>query len=191
MARRLILSVAFALAAAAAAAHPHMWIDGVFALELDDDGVAAVRVTWLFDEFNSADLIFSYDDDLDGEISGTENARIRREAFEHLVDIDYFVLAFAGGRRLDVPAATSFDATIDEGRLRYEFTVPIRIAWREMRDLVIGLFDESYFIDFVSDPAQPVYTRGRRSVSLSEESLRLASDGWGTVRVPAVRLAVE
>jgi nickel/cobalt transporter (NicO) family protein len=176
---------------AVAAAHPHMWIDATFDLEFDANGIASLAVAWEFDEFNSAELIFGFDDNLDGAFSRTEVDRVRREAFEHLVRIDYFLVAFAGQRRLEVPEADHFSASIADGRLRYEFTLPMPIRWREMDDLVLGTFDESYFIDFVSDARRPSYETGARSVRLGEELLQLASDGWGTVRVPALRVEIE
>ncbi|MFW6313516.1 MAG: DUF1007 family protein, partial [Spirochaetota bacterium] len=78
--------------------HPHMWIDGVVDVELEDSGVSGLTVAWLFDEFNSANMIFSLDSDLDGVISSSESRAIRDQAFSHLSRADYFLVAFAGSR---------------------------------------------------------------------------------------------
>jgi ABC-type uncharacterized transport system substrate-binding protein len=169
-------------------AHPHMWIDAVIDLRLDEEGIAAIDVEWAFDEFSSADLIFSFDDDLDGAFSRGEIATVQRDAFAHLHEVDYFLIAFAGSRRLRMAAASRFTARIDDGRLVYAFRVPVRIGWDEMDDLVVGHFDQSYYIDFLSEPARGEYTAEGRRVVLAQETLRLASDGWGTVRVPALRV---
>ncbi|MFW5776497.1 MAG: hypothetical protein ACOCZB_04335 [Spirochaetota bacterium] len=79
------------------------------------------------------------------------DATIRSGAFDHLVQVDCLLLAFAGTDRLDVPAADRFTATIEDGRLIYAFRVPIRIAWGAMDDLVVGHFDQSYCIDLRTD----------------------------------------
>lgn len=183
-----LVAIVFLFLPVAAGAHPHTWIDATIDLEIDSAGVSAVNVEWVFDEFSSADLIFSFDEDLDGELSRGEIATIRRGAFEHLVQVDYFLLAFAGTDQLDVPAADRFAARIEDGRLVYAFRVPIRIAWSAMDDLVVGHFDQSYYIDFLTEAQREEYANAGRRVVLGDEILRLASDGWGTVRVPALRV---
>jgi ABC-type uncharacterized transport system substrate-binding protein len=168
-----------------------MWVDGTFDLELDSRGVAALRVSWLFDEFNSADMIFMFDEDLDGELSEAEQRTIQSEAFGHLAEIDYFIVAYAGDRKLDVAEATSFQAEIADGRLRYAFTVPFRLRWADMTDAVLAFFDQSYYIDFLSDPGRARYAAAGHEVRLTEETLHLQSEGWGTIRVPALKVAAR
>lgn len=184
----LLVGIASLLVPGTLDAHPHMWIDAAVDLELDAAGIAGLDIEWTFDEFTSADLIFTFDDDLDGSLSRAETATIRREAFEHLVEIDYFLVAFAGTDRLEVSEADRFTASIEDGRLVYGFRVPVRIAWGRMDDLVVGHFDQSYYIDFLTEPRRAEYAAAGRRVRLGEETLRLASDGWGTVRVPALRV---
>ncbi len=183
-----IVVIALLLLPSVSVAHPHMWIDAGVDLEVDGGGVAAVDVEWTFDEFSSADLIFSFDENLDGALSRAEIATIRSDAFAHLHQVDYFLVAFAGSDRLEMPAADEFTARIDDGRLVYVFRVPVRIGWDRMEDLVVGHFDQSYYIDFLTESRNSEYGGQGRRVVVGEETLRLASDGWGTVRVPALRL---
>lgn len=168
-----------------------MWIDGVVDVDFDDSGLSGLTVVWLFDEFNSADMIFSLDSDLDGAISPSENQAIRDQAFSHLGRSDYFLVAFAGTRRVEVPEATRFSASIVDGRLRYEFAVPLRLDWGDVDDVVFGLFDPSYYIDFATDPARATLARGGRTVRLSDETLTLESEGWGRIRVAAVKMGLQ
>ena len=168
-----------------------MWIDGTVDARFDADGLSALSVTWLFDEFNSAEMIFSLDTNLDGRISESENESIRAQAFSHLGRTDYFLVVFAGTRRVVIPDATEFRASITDGRLQYRFVVPVRVGWRETEDLVIALFDRSYFIDFLTEAARPVLVHTDRDIRLDEASMVLESDGWGTIRVPAVKVVVR
>lgn len=192
MRARLLLSLSLlVLAVPMAQAHPHMWIDGVVDVEFEDSGLSNVTVVWLFDEFNSADMIFSLDSNLDGVISASENEAIRDQAFSHLSRADYFLVAFAGTRRVEIPDATRFNASIVDGRLRYEFDVPLRLEWGEVDDVVFGLFDSSYYIDFVTDPARASLARSGRTVQLSDETLTLESEGWGRIQVAAVKLGLQ
>lgn len=188
MTRRYLTSlIIFMFTAGALAAHPHLWIDTTVDLQMDSRGLSGVAVTWLFDEFNSADMIFSFDENLDGEISTAEQERVRMEAFAHLAEIDYFLVVFRGQDPVELGEADSFNASILDGRLQYEFSVPVRVAWNDVENLVIASFDQSYFIDFISRPVRTSYARGRRTVQVRNETLQLSSEGWGTIRVPAVR----
>ncbi|MFW6289132.1 MAG: hypothetical protein ACOC2Q_05070, partial [Spirochaetota bacterium] len=84
-----------------------------------------------------------------------------------------------------------FRASIVDGRLRYEFEVPLRIDWTDVDDVVVGLFDPSYYIDFVTDAARAGIARDARTVRLSDETLTLESEGWGRIQVAAVKMGLE
>ena len=189
--KRVLFLTLLAAIAVALQAHPHMWIDGTFELRLDNQGLSGIVATWTFDEFNSSEMIFMFDDDFDGELSPAEVRRIHDEAFVHLVQLDYFVVAFSGRRELKIPEAEAFDARIDQGQLVYEFTLPLRVAWQDLDDLVIAFFDESFFIDFLSASNVDRYDHAGRSLQLQTETLRLASQGWGTIYVPAIRTVLR
>lgn len=187
----LLCIVAALGAPSSLAAHPHLWIDATVDLQLDHAGVRAVTVSWIFDEFNSADMIFSFDENRDGRFSEREQTTIRENAFSHLIDSDYFIVAYQGSEKLDIQEVESFRAAVTEGRLLYEFSVPLRVPWRRIDNLVVGAFDESYFIDFVSEPASGRYDFRGRTVHVENDEIRLESEGWGTIRVPAIRAELQ
>ena len=189
--KRALCLTLLAATAVALQAHPHMWIDGTFELQLDPRGLTGIVATWVFDQFNSADMIFMFDDDLDGTLSPAEVRRIHDEAFVHLVQLDYFVIAYSGQRQLAIPEAEQFDARIEGRRLVYEFTLPLSVPWQDLNDLIVAFFDESFFIDFMSAPTVDRYDHAGRSVRLQTETLRLASQGWGTINVPAIRTVLR
>ncbi|MFW6388187.1 MAG: DUF1007 family protein [bacterium] len=173
------------------AAHPHMWIDATIDLQLGDAGLRTVTVTWLFDQFNSADMILSFDENRDGRLSEREQRSVREDAFTHLVDSDYFLLAYRDSDPIEIHEAESFRAGIVDGRLFYEFSVPLNVPWQGMDTLVLAAFDESYFIDFVSEPMRERYEFRGRTLHVESRSLEHTSQGWGTIRVPALRMELQ
>ena len=175
----------------AASAHPHLWIDGTVGLTTEGSTLTGLEVEWLFDEFNSADMIFSFDEDLNGTFSDSEVEFLRLNAFDHLRQADYFTLMFQGIGRVEVGDATEFSAEIRDGRLVYSFTIPLDIQLLDANNLTVALFDPSYFIDFVTEPEQESYLSGIRFAGLDQETLQLQTQGWGVVSVPAVRLRVQ
>ncbi|MFW6356894.1 MAG: DUF1007 family protein [Spirochaetota bacterium] len=169
-------------------AHPHLWIDGTFDFHLDETGVRAITVSWLFDEFNSADMIQFYDADRDGALSTAETRTIRTEGFAHLIEYGYYVVAHIDECPVEIPEADTFRAEVVNGRLRYEFTVPLSVPWDDLDRFAVGLFDESYYVDFLSDPLHSEYSRSGRRFVVTRQTRELASVGWGTILVPILAL---
>jgi ABC-type uncharacterized transport system substrate-binding protein len=190
-ARRLALLVALLWVSGDASAHPHLWIDTTVDLLLDDSGVHAAAVTWVFDDFNSSEMIFMFDTNLNGELSPDEVQRLQQESFSHLAQIDYFLLSYRGSEQLDIGGAQAFDASIDRGRMSFEFTVPIQVPWRRIADLVIMSFDGSYYIDFQTTPVRSRYVHDQHVLHVLNETVRLTTAGYGTVSVPAIRVERE
>lgn len=189
---RLVVGfVMLALGAGRLAAHPHIWIDSTVDFEFDRSGISTVRVTWLFDEFYSADMILSFDANGDGELSAAEQRAVRADAFDHLVELDYFLYVFSGTRHVDIGQAQSFAVSVTDGRLAYEFTVPVRVPWARVSDLVVASFDPSYFVDFLSEPSRTRYSHGGRTIRARAETLQLASQGYGTIQAPGVRADLQ
>ena len=172
-------------------AHPHMWIDGTIGLRFDSNGLSAIEVLWLFDEFSSADMILLYDLDRDGKLSTHEVEQIRDEGFSHLRNRDYFMVAYQGKREVDIPDAEDFHASIRDGRLLYGFSLPLKMGFNGLDGLVVGMFDFSYFVDFFSEPERERYVHQTRTVDLKPVLLRLTSEGYGTIEARAVRLQVK
>ncbi len=191
MRRVAAIALLLVLPALAVTAHPHMWIDGTVGLIIDGSDVTGLEVEWLFDEFNSADMIFTFDTNLDGSLSQGEIDRIEASAFDHLMAADYFALMFQGITRVEVGKATDFSAGIRDGRIMYSFTLPFEMSLGDAHDLTIALFDPSYWIDFITEPSEGSYLAGIRFAGFQAETLHLQTQGWGVVSVPAVRLNVQ
>lgn len=173
------------------AAHPHLWIDGTIDFELDADGVAGISVRWVFDDFNSADMLFSFDLDHDGELDRAEITNLYDNAFVHLNERGYFLIAESRSGRVTIPDATHFTASVEDERLVYEFRVPLEQSWQETAGLTVALFDEKYFIDFLTEPVSASYVRGARSIRATKSALQLETVGYGAIDVSAVAMEVE
>ena len=78
---------------------------------------------------------------------------IKTEAFDHLIEFEYYLFIGVNGTWVTSGRARNFRAYIENGRLIYDFVVPLKatIRWDDMTDLILFLFDSSYFIDFRSE----------------------------------------
>lgn len=180
----------FGVLAVTAFGHPHMWIDGSFEFEFGDRGLQRIHVRWRFDDFNSADLRAQFDENDDGLITGAEQTAIYEGAFKNLDEVDYFILSNVGGQAYDLPDATDFRASVDDGKLVYEFTIPLEMRFSRFNNMVLAFFDASYFIDFVTEPASENYFKAGRTIEIQEQQLSLQTRGWGTIPIVAIRAVV-
>ena len=172
-------------------AHPHMWIDGTIDLRFDASGLSGITVSWLFDEFSSADMLFMYDEDHDGVLSSAEVRQLRDETFSHLRRTDYFIIAWTGSQQLGVPDAADFTAAIRDGRLVYSFFLPFRGRWIDIDNMVFTMFDYGYFIDFLTQPETERYRHQGRTIDLSQVLLQLQSEGYGVIRAHGVQVTAK
>jgi ABC-type uncharacterized transport system substrate-binding protein len=111
-------------------------------------------------------------------------------AFKNLDEVDYFILSNVGGRAYDLPDATDFRASVDDGKLVYEFTIPLEMRFSQFNNMVLALFDASYFIDFITETDSDTYFKAGRTIELQEQDLSLQTQGWGVVPITAVRAIV-
>lgn len=152
MVRRLIglaAGLSAAVLASEAAAHPHVFIDTVVRLHLEDDGrVKAIEEIWMFDEFYSKAAI---EDDVDANrdkrADGRELATYAAKAGGNLKKWHYFIEASRGGTPVALGPAAEQAAYVQDGRLALRFLVPLAepLAVADA-DLSIRVFDPTYYI---------------------------------------------
>ena len=173
-------------APAGLAAHPHMWIRGQIEPEFGRRGLEAVRVVWNIDELTSAPLILDYDTDRNGAFSPREVVAIRAGAFEHLIEYEYYLMIEVGELLATPTQAEAFNARIENGRVIYEFTVPLKVTirWEDVPDIGMFLFDRSYFIDFRPDDMGDLTAGyGGRRVEFRRERRRSMTLGYGMIEL--------
>jgi len=155
----LILSVCLwpALRTGPAAAHPHVFVDTSLTFVFDDTGLAAIRENWLFDDLFSRAILS--DLGLAPETLATPEgqAAIRDGAFAYLKNYGWFTFIESGGRRIPVTRTRGFRASLQGGRLVYDFTVPLNLPLSEMSNFRMGVFDPEYYTDIVLVDGGPTF----------------------------------
>lgn len=200
--RACILAATAAVVVAAPAhtmAHPHAWIDVEVQVRFDSSArMAALRMTWLFDEIYSAyvtqGLTFSGSDAIDARRSG----RILAVMMKNLARFHYMTRAEAGTDEVGfgVPTETAID--FKGRRLELSFTLPFAkpVSAREV-PVAYSVYDPSYYIEmlhvedagairlvnapadcrYTLQPPQPDPARVREAAAL--DRTQSAGDGLG------------
>lgn len=137
-------------------AHPHVWLDTTFELLVESERVHAARVYWTFDEFFSALMLEDFDKDGDGTLDDGAAALLFEQVLEPLREYSYFTHLHVDGAKVVVEGVEDFDATAEDQRVTFGFTVPLPRAIDPRETLFsIALYDESYYVELYIDEQTP------------------------------------
>ena len=142
----ILLAGAFGLARSAGA-HPHIFIDARVVLQMEDGKVVAITQHWTFDAIFGGVVIHAFDKNRDGKLDAGEAQQVRRGAFDALKDFNYFTVVRISGEELKLDKVTGFAAAVKDGRLVYEFTVPLpRPVDPRADDPALLFLDKTYYV---------------------------------------------
>ena len=158
------LMLALAGADRPAVAHPHVWVTDVTTFVFEGPRLIGLRHHWQFDELFSSYVIEEHDADGDGAFDPAELAGLQEGAFSNLAEYGYFTHARLDGEPVPLTAVEDFQATIEDGLLTYEFTLPLP-APVDPRTVSVaaGVYDPEYYVEVLLDPHDPVRFRGMDS----------------------------
>ncbi len=143
-------------------AHPHVFLDCSLTFVFDEAGLAGLRQRWVLDEMFAAMIMDEHDANGDGEVQPAEEASIKKGAFDNLKNFDYFTLIEVDGNIRKPQAAADFSASMQDGKLVYEFTLPCRVeAGSQARKVRVAVRDPDYYADAAFAAGSPAREGGR------------------------------
>lgn len=153
----LLLAAALSLAAAGAAqAHPHVWITATSEVLYAPDGtVTGVRHAWTFDDMFSAYAVQGLEGKTKGTYSREELAPLAQTNVESLKEYAYFTFARADGKKERFLEPIDYYLDYKDTVLTLHFTLPLKNPVKS-KQLMLEVFDRSFFIDFKMTDKDPV-----------------------------------
>ena len=140
----------------AAQAHPHVWITSVSELVYAADGtLTGVRHAWRFDDMFATYALQGLDSKKKGEYSREELAPLAQTNVEALKEYAYFTFARADGTKQRFSEPVDYFLDYRDGQLTLHFTLPVKTPFKA-RQLVLEIFDRSYFVDFQLAEKDPI-----------------------------------
>ncbi|MBI9078579.1 MAG: DUF1007 family protein [Pseudodesulfovibrio sp.] len=143
----LALTAAFPFGSAEA--HPHVYVDVSLTFVVDDNGLVAIRQNWLFDDMFSRAILADLELDQASLATPQGQNTIKNGAFAYLSNYEYFTFVESCGKRVPIATPTDFKAGLLEGRLVYDFTVPLSLSFEQVRDFRVAVFDKEYYSDIM------------------------------------------
>lgn len=160
--RLLPTAALLCLPAVPAAAHPHVWIDARATLRFEGGAVVAVGMDWRFDEMFSEYILGEYDGDASGSFDAEETARIEQGAFVALQEAGWLTHLRVDGQAVALPTYRGFAARAADGIVSYTFELPLEKPVDPAHsDVLLGVYDDSYYIDVVMEESEPVLFTGQ------------------------------
>jgi ABC-type uncharacterized transport system substrate-binding protein len=175
-----LLAAGLALGAGAAQAHPHVWITAVSELLYAPDGsITGVRHAWTFDDMFSAYAVQGLESKTRGAYTREELAPLAQTNVESLKEYAYFTFARADGRKERFQEPVDYFLDYKDTVLTLHFTLPLKNPVKA-RQLVLEVFDRSFFIDFQMAKDDPVRLVG--APAGCQMKLERPNDGTATAQ---------
>jgi ABC-type uncharacterized transport system substrate-binding protein len=176
----LLLAVAMMLASGAASAHPHVWITATSELLYAEDGsITGVRHAWTFDDMFSAYAVQGLESKKKGAYTREELVPLAQTNVESLKEYAYFTFAKADGKKERFNEPVDYYLDYKDTVLTLHFTLPLKNPVKP-KQLVLEVFDRSFFIDFQMAKDNPVKLVG--APSGCQMKLDRPSDGTATAQ---------
>lgn len=152
----LLLAAAVILGASAACAHPHVWITATSELLYAEDGsITGVRHAWTFDDMFSAYAVQGLETKKKGAYTREELGPLAQTNVESLKEYAFFTFARADGKKERFNEPVDYFLDYKDTELTLHFTLPLKTPIKP-RQLVLEVFDRSFFIDFQMAKDNPV-----------------------------------
>ncbi|WP_439359767.1 DUF1007 family protein [Bradyrhizobium sp. DASA03007] len=151
-----LLAAAMTFVAGAASAHPHVWITATSELLYAADGsITGVRHAWTFDDMFSAYAVQGLESKTKGAYTREELGPLAQTNVESLREYAYFTFARADGKKERFQEPVDYFLDYKDTVLTLHFTLPLKAPVKP-KQLVLEVFDRSFFIDFQMAKDNPV-----------------------------------
>ncbi|TFV46659.1 DUF1007 family protein [Bradyrhizobium niftali] len=176
----LLLAAGLTLAAGVASAHPHVWITATSELLYAADGsITGVRHAWTFDDMFSAYAVQGLESKTKGAYTREELGPLAQTNVESLKEYAYFTFARADGKKERFQEPVDYFLDYKDTVLTLHFTLPLKNPVKP-KQLVLEVFDRSFFIDFQMAKDNPVKLVG--APAGCQMKLDRPSDGTATAQ---------
>jgi len=141
--------------------HPHVFIQNSLRVVFDQQGLAGVRVKWVFDEFFTSMIADEFDKNHNRKLEKPEIVNIEKGAFANLVKFNYFSFIKINGKAFTVEYVKEFSASLAGGNLTYNFVIPCHVkAINTVKEFVIAQYDPTYYTRVAFAKDRPVSLEG-------------------------------
>lgn len=159
--RRLAVAALVLGLAGPAWAHPHSYLDASLGLVMAEGRITAIEVIWLFDELDTELALDGNDKNGDGKLDEAELAELAARMQRHIATQRFHTHLRVDGKSAPLAGIDQLRLAMQDKRMqaRFRATLAAPIDPRAAK-ATIGLYDDSYYIQFGFDPARDLKLDG-------------------------------
>ena len=150
--RVLAITAALSFGVLQARAHPHVFVDGGVDFVVDDDGsLTALKVTWLYDAFETLYILSSHEMSLNasGGLDEEDRRRLIQLRSDWPDDFDGSAHLMVDGSPIQMKWPSDLDATVIDGRLQLTFMRQLETEVDLSGTLAeVAFYESTYFFAF-------------------------------------------
>lgn len=177
----LLLMATLLFSTEAVQAHPHVWITASSELLYAPDGsITGVRHAWAFDDMFSVYALQGVEAETKGSYTHEELKELAQTNIESLKEFAYFTFARADGKKEKFQEPVDYFLDYKDEVLTLHFTLPLKAPVKP-RQLVLEVFDRSFFIDFQMADKDPIKLVG--APAGCQTKLERPNDGTASAQV--------
>lgn len=169
------------LGAGQALAHPHIWIDSFYQVNLSSPQVEALEAYWTFDVLSSVDMLMEFDKNADGRLEGIEKVEAAK-AMTNLAQYNYFLHLQVEGNELTPKQVDVVDVDVNDQaltvRLGITLAEPVDLRQHTLR---LGFGDPENYFALVVPEAGPIKLTGMLAETctpVEAEAEEFYMEGW-------------
>jgi ABC-type uncharacterized transport system substrate-binding protein len=131
-----------------AAAHPHVFIHWHVEPQIENGGIASIKLYWRFDDFYSDMVLGTVDRDRDRKLSQPEIDALAARTLANLEKVKFYATFKLDSGPWQPEKAESFTAAVEGDHVIYVFTLKLPAASKTMS---VWSLDPEYYIEMVAD----------------------------------------
>ncbi|WP_191601798.1 DUF1007 family protein [Marinomonas algicola] len=165
-------------------AHPHVFIEGQYRIELDKTTIDSFEASWKFDLFTSSSLILEFDTNSDSQFQGQEK-QIVADKLKSFEAFDFFMKVLVDGNAVRPSRVVVSDIIIQNQQILLIFSVampdPINL---QKQTLSLSFGDDEFYFALMPPENGLLLLRGMLAETCtpnSREAEEMAIDSWADV----------
>jgi ABC-type uncharacterized transport system substrate-binding protein len=180
LAHAMVAVTALSLWANPATAHPHVWVTAASELIYGPDGaLTGIRHAWTFDDMYSAYALQGTVTKKKGVYTREELAPLAQTNVESLKEFGFFTFAKVEGKKQQFLPPANYFLDYENTTLVLHFTLPLKTPIKT-KQLVVEIFDPTYFVDFELQKKNPVRLVG--APASCTMTIQLPNDGTASAQ---------
>ena len=147
--------------------HPHTFMDMKINVVTNSEGIEGFEIQWYFDFIFSSETWYECDWDGDGVLNLDEHNYIEYIAFRNLKNYHYFTTIKFKNKIILPDKYENFRAKMVKETLVYTYFIPFVVLDKDITDVSISVYDETFMCDIEFDKKIPFSIRGEKATEFT------------------------